>query len=342
MGEEEEEEEGEEEEEEEQEEEEDEESEDEDEDEEEEEGPTYTDFWEQYAKNIKLGVMEDSSNKSRLAKLLRFHTSKSADKWTSLEDYVERMQEGQQGIYYITGADEMVKKSPALEQLKAKDYEVLYLTDSVDEYCFQQLTEFDGHKMMSATKEGLKFGDEEYQKKLEEYLSDEFKDLTTFLKEEFKDDVEKVTISMRLVESPATIATSQYGWSANMERIQKAQALGSADKQSYMQARKTFELNPRHPIVIKIHDLLKDDNKEAASEMGRMLFDSALLTSGFQVEDGVAFATRLNKLISNGLGIDPDAPLSPEYELPEEEEEEEEETDGEVALEEEQDSKEEL
>jgi molecular chaperone HtpG len=210
----------------------------------------------------------------------------------------------------------MVKKSPALEQLKAKDYEVLYLTDSVDEYCFQQLTEFDGHKMMSATKEGLKFGDEEYQKKLEEYLSDEFKDLTTFLKEEFKDDVEKVTISMRLVESPATIATSQYGWSANMERIQKAQALGSADKQSYMQARKTFELNPRHPIVIKIHDLLKDDNKEAASEMGRMLFDSALLTSGFQVEDGVAFATRLNKLISNGLGIDHDAPLSAEYELP--------------------------
>ena len=101
-----------------------------------------------------------------------------------------------------------------------------------------------------------------------------------------------------------------------MERIQKAQGLGSADKQSYMQARKTFELNPRHPVVIKIHDLLKDDNKEAASEMGRMLFDSALLTSGFQVEDGVAFATRLNKLISNGLGVDPDAPLAPEYELP--------------------------
>merc|ERR1711912_63683 len=200
------------------------------------------------------------------------------------------------------------------------DYEVLYLTDSVDEYCFQQLTEF---------------GDEDYQKKLEEFLSDEFKDLTTFLKDELKADVEKVVISMRLVESPATIATSQYGWSANMERIQKAQALGSADKQSYMQARKTFELNPRHPIVIKIHDLLKDDNKEAASEMGRMLFDSALLTSGFQVEDGVAFATRLNKLISNGLGIDPDAPLSPEYELPEEEEEEEEEDEeeSEVALE---------
>merc|ERR1712031_93185 len=229
------------------------------------------------------------------------------------------MQEGQQGIYYITGADEMVKKSPALEQLKAKDYEVLYLTDSVDEYCFQQLTEFDGHKMMSATKEGLKFGDEEYQKKLEEYLSDEFKDLTTFLKEEFKDDVEKVTISMRLVESPATIATSQYGWSANMERIQKAQALGNSDKQSYMQARKTFELNPRHPIVIKIHELLKDDKKEVASQMGRVLFDSALLTSGFQVEDGVSFANRVNKLISTSMKIDPDAPLAAEYELPAEE-----------------------
>jgi len=269
--------------------------------------------------------MEDSSNKSRLAKLLRFHTSKSEDKWTSLEQYVERMKEGQQGIYYITGADQTVKKSPALEQLKAKDYEVLYLTDSVDEYCFQQLTEFDGHKMMSATKEGLKFGDEEYQKKLEEHLSEEFKGLTTFLKDELKEDVEKVVVSMRLVESPATIATSQYGWSANMERIQKAQALGNADKQSYMQARKTFEINPRHPIVIKLQELFKSDKKESASEMGRVLYDSALMTSGFPVEDGVAFATRLNKLISNGLGIDADAPLAPEYELPAEEEEEAEE-----------------
>merc|ERR1719231_1067653 len=167
---------------------------------------------------------------------------------------------------------------------------------------------------MSATKEGLKFGDEDYQKKLEEFLSDEFKDLTTFLKDELKSDVEKVVISMRLVES-----------SANMERIQKAQALGNSDKQSYMQARKTFELNPRHPIVIKIHELLKDDQKETASQMGRVLFDSALLTSGFQVEDGVSFATRVNKLISTSMKIDPDAPLAPEYELPAEEEEEAEE-----------------
>jgi len=309
----------------------------EEEEEEEEEGPTYTDFWEQYAKNIKLGIMEDSSNKSRLAKLLRFHTSKDEEKWVSLEDYVERMAEGQQGIYYITGDNmEAVKKSPALEQLKAKDYEVLYLTDAVDEYCFQQLTEFDGHKMMSATKEGLKFGDEDYQKKLEEYLSDEFKAMTSFLKDELKADVEKVVISMRLVESPATIATSQYGWSANMERIQKAQALGNADKQSYMQARKTFELNPRHPIVIKIADLIKNDEKEVASQMGKVLFDSALLTSGFQVDDGVAFATRVNKLISQSMSLDPDAPLAPEYELPEEDEEDEEgegEEDEEVALE---------
>merc|ERR1712178_529159 len=152
--------------------------------------------------------------------------------------------------------------------------------------------------------------------------SEEFKGLTTFLKDELKEDVEKVVVSMRLVESPATIATSQYGWSANMERIQKAQALGNSDKQSYMQARKTFELNPRHPIVIKIHELLKDDQKETASQMGRVLFDSALLTSGFQVEDGVSFANRVNKLISTSMKIDPDAPLAPEYELPAEEEEE--------------------
>jgi len=160
--------------------------------------------------------------------------------------------------------------------------------------------------------------------------------MTSFLKDELKADVEKVVISMRLVESPATIATSQYGWSANMERIQKAQALGNADKQSYMQARKTFELNPRHPIVIKIADLIKNDEKEVASQMGKVLFDSALLTSGFQVDDGVAFATRVNKLISQSMSLDPDAPLAPEYELPEEDEEDEEgegEEDEEVALE---------
>merc|ERR1712178_286202 len=166
--------------------------------------------------------------------------------------------------------------------------------------------------------------------------SEEFKGLTWVLKDELKSDVEKVVVSMRLVESPATIATSQYGWSANMERIQKAQALGNSDKQSYMQARKTFELNPRHPIVIKIHELLMDDQKETASQMGRVLFDSALLPSGFQVEDGVSFATRVNKLISTSMKIDPDAPLAPEYALPAEEEEEaEEKGDEEVELEEE-------
>jgi len=275
--------------------------------------------------------MEDSSNKSRLAKLLRFKTSKSEDSWTSLEDYVERMKEGQQGIYYITGADDTVKKSPALEALKAKDYEVLYLTDAVDEYCFQQLTEYDGHKMMSATKEGLKFGDEEAAKKLEEFVSEKYKDLTTFLKEELKDSVEKVQVSMRLVDSPATVVTSQYGWSANMERIQKAQALGNSDKQSYMKARKTFEINARHPIVAKLKELLDKDDKENASNMGKILFDSTLLTSGFQVDDGASFATRINKLISSGLSLDVDAPLLPEFELPAEEEKKEEEEPAEEA-----------
>ena len=291
--------------------------------EDEDEGATYSDFWENYAKNIKLGIMEDSSNKSRLAKLLRFKTSKSEDAWTSLEDYVDRMKEGQQGIYYITGADESVKKSSALEMLKKEDFEVLYLTDAVDEYCFQQLTEYDGHKMMSATKEGLKFGDEEKAKKLEEHVAEQYKDLTTFLKDELKDEVEKVSVSMRLVSSPATVVTSQYGWSANMERIQKAQALGNNNKQDYMKARKTFEINARHPIVAKLKELLAKDDKENASIMGKILYDSTLLVSGFQISDGAAFALRINKLISNGLSLDNDAALLPEFELPAEEEAEE-------------------
>merc|ERR1719162_513725 len=219
--------------------------------------------------------------------------------------------------------DESVKKSPALEQLKKADYEVLYLTDAVDEYCFQQLTEYDGHKMMSATKEGLKFGDEDKAKKLEEFVAEKYKDLTTFLKDELKSDVEKVQVSMRLVDSPATVVTSQYGWSANMERIQKAQALGNSDKQSYMKARKTFEINARHPIVAKLQALLEAEDKETASMMGKILYDSTLLTSGFQINDGAAFASRINKLVSSGLSLDADAPLLPAFELPAEEETEE-------------------
>merc|ERR1711907_357315 len=193
--------------------EEDDDEEEEDEDDEEEEAMKYSKFWENFGKNIKLGVMEDTTNKSRLSKLLRFRSSAMEDdeELTGLEDYVERMEEDQPGIYYITGDDlETVKKSPFLEKLLRKGYEVLYCTDAVDEYLFQQLTEFEGHKMMSATKEGMKMDESDDEKALQEQIEEDYEDLTTWMNDNLGNQVEKVVVSNRLVDSPAILVTSQY------------------------------------------------------------------------------------------------------------------------------------
>merc|ERR1712184_172782 len=242
----------------------------------------YKKFYEQFSKNIKLGIHEDSTNRAKVAELLRFHTSKSGDEQISLKEYVDRMKEGQQDIYYITGESiAAVSSSPFLEALRKKGFEVLYMVDPIDEYAVQQLKEFDGKKLKSTTKEGLDIEDEDEKKKLEEQKA-EFEPLTKLMKEVLGDKVEKVMVSSRMADSPCVLTTSEYGWSANMERIMKAQAMRDNSMTSYMVSNKT------------VKDLIW------------LLFDTSLLTSGFNLDEPTQFAGRIHRMIKLGLSIDDD------------------------------------
>merc|ERR1712072_237079 len=252
----------------------------------------YKKFYEQFSKNIKLGIHEDSTNRSKIAELLRFHTSKSGDEKISLKEYVDRMKEGQNDMYYITGESiAQVSSSPFLENLRKKGLEVLYMVDPVDEYAVQQLKEFDGKKLKSTTKEGLDIADEDEKKKLEE-LEAEFEPLTKLMKEVLGDKVEKVVVSSRMADSPCVLTTSEYGWSANMERIMKAQALRDSSMTSYMVSKKTMEINPKHSIMTELKKKATAD--KSVKDLIWLLFDTSLLTSGFNLDEPTQFAGRIH------------------------------------------------
>jgi len=275
-------------------------------------------FWKEFGKSVKLGVIDDRANKAKLAKLLRYQTTKSDGKLISLEQYVDRMQAKQKHIYFITGENlEAVKKSPFLERLVAKNLEVVYMVDALDEYLVQSLTEFDGTPLQSITKEGLDLGDKDKLNKLKE----EFKPLTDWLAGVYGDRVEKVTISTRINKSPCVLVSGQYGWSANMERIMKAQTFANADEATWLHSKKTMEINPRHPIIKELAAKAAEAGEEKPAnlvDLANLLYDSALMSSGFQMRDVADFSARINRVISNGLSIDPNAEAEPE---PEEEEE---------------------
>merc|ERR1712054_6896 len=250
-------------------------------------------------------------------------TSKTGDKLISLEDYVENMKDWQKDIYYISGSSlDEVQKSAFLEKCKAKDVEVLFLTDPIDEYAVQNLTEFDGKKLQSVTKEGLAFGDEDADlvSKREKIYQENFKPVTEGLKDVFGDAVEKVTISQRIESSPSVMVTSKYGYSANMERIMKAQAFADNKQAQFMVSKKTMEINPRHPIVIELNKLAKEDAKsEKVADLGWLLYDTASSVSGFQLDDPAAFAKRMYRLMQSGLNLE-SLQLADEVEVPKEEE----------------------
>ena len=279
----------------------------------------YDKFWKSFGKAIKLGIIEDASNRMRLAKLLRFYTSKSPDKLVSLEQYVENMKEGQKTIYYLAGeSQEQLQKSPFLERLLAKDYEVIYFTDPIDEYTMQNLTEFDEFKFSNASKEDLKFGDaDDSEKKRNKALREDFKGFTKWWKDVLPvDDVEAVKISNRLVTTPCSVVTSKYGWSANMERIMKAQALSDDNKMGYMRGRKTLEINPRHPLVRALREQSEaDPNSETTKELAVVMYETAMLESGFSFDKPSDFAGRLFDLVRKNMGVEADADVLSDSEI---------------------------
>ncbi|EDW18654.1 heat shock protein 83 [Drosophila mojavensis] len=274
----------------------------------------YKKFYDQFSKNLKLGVHEDSNNRAKLADFLRFHTSASGDDFCSLADYVSRMKENQKHIYFITGeSKDQVSNSAFVERVKARGFEVVYMTEPIDEYVIQHLKEYKGKQLVSVTKEGLELPEDEAEKKKREEDKAKFESLCKLMKSILDNKVEKVVVSNRLVDSPCCIVTSQFGWSANMERIMKAQALRDTSTMGYMAGKKHLEINPDHPIVETLRQKAEaDKNDKAVKDLVILLFETSLLSSGFSLDSPQVHASRIYRMIKLGLGIDEDEPMTTE------------------------------
>merc|ERR1712205_81138 len=299
---------------------------------------TWLKFWKEFNKNLKMGCYEDDSNRSKLSKLLRFSTTKSEDKDISLDKYLDRMQESQESIYYMSGDNmEVMKKAPALQVFQKKDIEVLMLSDHLDEPCIQKLADYEGKKFVSIQKADVKLDETEEEKKKFTKVKDMYKPLTDWWKEtlttltekgamkESGVKIEKVEVSKRLTDSPVVVVTSQFGYSAQQEKIMMAQAFQNKDQIGMMSGRKTLEVNANHPVIVDLLSKIKADKQDAAAlDTAQVLFQTALIESGYEIADPSALVNRVYRLMSKELGVDPDAPIK-EVEVPEEEEEAEEE-----------------
>merc|ERR1712199_126767 len=278
------------------------------------------------------------SNRSKISKLLRFHSTKSEDKMINLDKYLDRMQESQESIYYMSGESiDTMKKAPSLQIFLKKDLEVMMLPDHLDEPCLQKLADYEGKKFVSIQKADVKLDETEEEKKRFSKLKDMYKPLTDWWKKKLTDltekgamkdasvKIEKVELSKRLTDSPVVVVTSQFGYSAQQEKIMKAQAFQNKDQIGMMSGRKTLEINANHPVIVDLLAKIKDDKENtAALDTAQVLFQTALIESGYEIADPSALVNRVYRLMSKELGVDPDAPIK-EVEVPEEEEEAEEE-----------------
>lgn len=268
----------------------------------------YKKFYEQFSKNLKLGIHEDNKNRKRLAELLRYPSTKSGADMTSLKEYINRMKDKQEVIYYITGENKTtLQNSPFLETLKKRDLEVLFMCDAIDEHAIQQLKEYEGKKMMDVSKEGLDLSLNEEEKKRVEEEKKTFEALCKKMKEILGESVEEVMVGERMVNSPASLVTTEYGWSANMQRIMKAQVLRDSQMSSFMMGKKKMEVNAGHPIMIELKKkFLENENDRTIKDLVWLIYDTAALTSGFSLQDPVTFASRIHKMIKLGLSIEDD------------------------------------
>merc|ERR1712036_52757 len=300
---------------------------------------TWEKFWKEFNKNLKMGCYEDDSNRSKISKSLRFHSTKSEEKMINLDKYLDRMTESQESIYYMSGDSmDTMNKAPSLQVFKKKDLEVLMLTDHLDEPCIQKLADYEGKKFVSIQKADVKLDESEEEKRRYSKLKDMYKPLTDWWKDKLSDltekgalkdtgvKIESVAISKRLTEAPSTVVTSQFGYSAHQEKIMKAQAFQNKDQIQMMSGRKTLEINPNHPVIVDLLAKVKADKEDKkALDTATVLFQTAMLESGYEISDPSSLVNRIYSLMSTELGVDPDAPVK-EVEVPEEEEEAEEES----------------
>merc|ERR1739844_24360 len=308
----------------------------------------YPTFWQEYSTNMKLGCIEDAANRTRLAKLLRFLSS--AGPLTSLSAYVERMKEKQEHIFYMAGANvEEVKSSPFVERLLKKGYEVLYLTEAVDEYAISALPEFEGKKFQNVAKEGFSIdGDTDAAKARKEAVTEKFEPLTKWLGEDsLKDHILRAEVSERLTDSPCALITSKFGWTGNMQKVIQSQTPSKTQdmqRDYYLNQKKTLEINPRHPLIKELLRRVEDNPADAsAKEMAIMMFNTATLRSGFPLKDTVNFAEQIEVMMRKSLGVDLDEQIEEEEEItdeepPEDDDDEEEEEEDEEEEEAEEDA----